>query len=106
VWLDGKLSKPSSIHFDYDIVDQDARTTSDWHLWSPAGEATSYDLTLHPPPGRDVMFHRRNRSSSLWFFERDFNQYYGIVDGTITVDGQVWTVGNVYALVEDAYVVL
>lgn len=52
------------------------------------------------------MYHRRNKSSSLWFFERDFNQYYGVASGTITVNDVTWVVTDVHALLEDAYVVL
>jgi hypothetical protein len=106
LWLDGALYKPSSIFFDYDITDQDRRTTSDWHLHSPAGETASYDLTVRPASGQTEMFHRRNKSSSLWFFERDFSQYYGVASGTVTVNGVTWVITDVYALLEDAYVVL
>ena len=106
LWLGGTLFKPSSIFFDYTILNQDTRTTSDWHLSSPPGEAVSYDLTVRPASGQTEMFHRRNKSSSLWFFERDFNQYYGVASGTITVNGVTWVVTDVYALLEDAYVVL
>lgn len=64
------------------------------------------ELTVRPPPGREAMFQWRNRSSSLWFFERDFNQYSGVASGQLVVDGEPWRIREVHTLLEDAWVVL
>ncbi len=80
-----------------------------WHIHTPPepGRAARVDLTLSPPPGFERLFHRRHQSADLWIVERDFHQVYGVVTGTLELDGETWRIEpGTWALAEQALVVL
>lgn len=95
-WVGDELFKLPDLTFDYDILDEDTRETSSWHIWSPAGEDDALDFTLDP------QFHRRDQQDFLWFVHADFNQYYGPGSGTLTHDGHTWQIDQVFSLCEDS----
>ncbi|MFZ5439223.1 MAG: DUF2804 family protein [Myxococcota bacterium] len=111
-WLEGtgstnRFTKVEELKFDYQT---DARGEfSPWHIFTPEadGRAARVDLTIAPPPGSRTLFHRRNKSADLWIVERDFNQIYGLVSGSLFLDGERWDVEpGTWALAEQALVIL
>jgi hypothetical protein len=107
-WLNSTLTKVEELRFEYD-TDPQTHEFGPWHIFTPAqpGRTARIDLTLTPPPGFDKLFHRRNLSSDLWIVERDFHQVYGLVQGTLELDGAVWDLEpGTWALAEEALVVL
>jgi hypothetical protein len=107
-WIESRFTKVEELVFDYEL---DAKTQEfgPWHIYTPAadGRTTRVDLTLSAPPGFDHLFHRRNQSADLWIVERDFHQVYGVVTGTLELDGATWDIEpNTWALAEQALVVL
>ena len=99
-WVGDGLFKLPDITFEYDVLDEGARTTSDWRISSPVGEDDALDLTFTPE------FQRRDQQDFLWFVHTDFNQYYGRANGTLTHDGETWNITDLFALCEDSLLVL
>lgn len=107
-WLEGRFRKVEELRFDYE-TDAATQEFGPWHIHTPPepGRAARVDLTLSPPPGFERLFHRRNQSADLWIVERDFHQVYGVVTGTLELDGETWRVEpGTWALAEQALVVL
>jgi hypothetical protein len=107
-WIESRFTKVEELVFDYEL---DAKTQEfgPWHVFTPAadGRTARIDLTISPPSGFDHLFHRRNQSADLWIVERDFHQVYGVVSGTLELDGAVWDIQpDTWALAEQALVVL
>ena len=95
LWLDGRVRKVPTAAFDYEITDPDTRATGPWRVTSEPGEQTALDLTFTPK------FQRRERRRAV-VVRADFNQYYGPVHGTVTVDGRTLRLDGVFAVVEDS----
>jgi hypothetical protein len=107
-WLGDRFTKVEELRFDYD-TDAQTHEYGPWHVFTPAaaGRAARVDVTLTAPAGFDRLFHRRNQSSDLWIVERDFHQVYGLVQGSLELDGEVWDVEpGTWALAEEALVIL
>ncbi|MDP1827592.1 MAG: DUF2804 family protein [Archangium sp.] len=107
-WLESRFSKVEELVFDYEL-DPATQQFGPWHVHTPAapGRGARVDLTLSAPPGFEQLFHRRNQSADLWIVERDFHQVYGVVTGTLELDGATWDVEpGTWALAEQALVVL
>jgi len=107
-WLGDRFTKVEELRFDYD-TDPKTHEFGPWHVFTPdaAGRTARVDVTLSPPPGFDKLFHRRNQSSDLWIVERDFHQVYGLVQGTLELDGASWDIEpGTWALAEEALVIL
>ncbi len=100
VWLGDELFKLSDVTFDYTVLDEETRETSEWSISSPAGQDSVLDVTLRPD------FHRRDQQDFLWFVHTDFNQYYGPLSGTLVHEGETWTISEIFALAEDSLLVL
>jgi hypothetical protein len=107
-WLGDRFTKVEELRFDYD-TDAKTHEFGPWHIFTPEapGRTARADLTLTPPAGFERLFHRRNQSSDLWIVERDFHQVYGLVQGTLELDGAVWDIEpGTWALAEEALVIL
>lgn len=107
-WIESRFSKVEELVFDYEL-DPATQAFGPWHIYTPEapGRGARVDLTLSPPPGFERLFHRRNQSADLWIVERDFHQVYGVVTGTLELDGASWDVEpGTWALAEQALVIL
>lgn len=111
-WIDSasgpaRFTKVEALKFEYQT---DANGEfGPWHVFTPEAEGRTarIDVTISPPPGFHALFHRRNKSADLWIVERDFNQIYGVVTGTLVLDGETWELEpNTWALAEQALVIL
>ncbi len=100
VWVGEELFKLPDVSFDYEILDEDTRETSDWSISSPEGEDAVLTVTVRPD------HHRRDQQDFLWYVHADFNQYYGPLNGTLVHDGETWTMTDLFALVEDSLLIL
>lgn len=108
-WLGDRFVKVEELLFDYEVKSEKTRDTGPWHVYTPAasGRTARIDLEIIAPPGFDALFHRANQSADLWIVERDFHQFYGVVQGTLELDGETWDVApNTWALAEEALVIL
>jgi len=108
-WLGNAFAKVEELVFDYEVTDAKKRSTGPWHVYTPAGPGRTarLDLTIGPPPGFDALFHRANQSADLWIVERDFHQFYGLVTGTLELNGETWDLEpGTWALAEEALVIL
>jgi len=107
-WLENRFTKVEALAFDYE-TDAATGEFGPWHVHTPAsaGGTARVDLTIGPPPGFERLFHRVNKSADLWILERDFHQVYGVVTGTLELDGETWDVEpGTWALAEQALVIL
>ena len=107
-WVEGRFAKVEELRFEYETL-EGGKDFGPWHVFTPlaSGRTARVDLTISPPPGFEKLFHRRNQSADLWIVERDFHQIYGVVTGTLELDGVTWDVEpNAWALAEQALVVL
>lgn len=100
VWVGDELFKLPDLSFEYEVLDEQTRETSEWRVRSPEGEPDALDLTVQPD------FHRRDQQDFLWFVHTDFNQYYGPATGTLTHDGRTWEIQGLFAVCEDSLLVL
>lgn len=106
-WVEGRFTKVEALSFTYDT--DAAGEFGPWHVFTPEAEGRTarVDVTISAPPGFKHLFHRRNQSADLWVVERDFNQVYGVVTGSLFLDGETWDVQpDTWALAEQALVIL
>jgi len=96
VWIDETLTKLPEVVFDYEVLDEETNETSDWHIYTPDTDADWIDLSFTPD------FHRRDKTSWLWFYNTDFNQHYGEVNGELHVGGETWILTDLFAVTEDS----
>lgn len=99
-WVDDDLFKLKDIAFDYDVLDAETGETGDWHISSPEGEDDVLDATFTPN------HLRLENTDFLWYVHTDFKQYYGTLQGTLTHDGETWTLDGMTALAEDSLLIL
>lgn len=107
-WLGDRFTKVEELKFDYE-TDASTGDFGPWHVFTPAaaGRTARVDVQIGPPPGFERLFHRVNKSADLWILERDFHQVYGVVTGTLELDGETWDIEpGTWALAEQALVIL
>lgn len=92
VWLDGQVRKLPDAEFDYDRTEGSA---TDWHIHTPSTEGDWIDLVFDP------RFERRDEQHAA-LVEADFKQFYGPVTGTLSLDGERWTIEEAFAVTEDS----
>ncbi len=96
VWVHDQLYKVPTASFYYDIVDEQARETSAWTVTSTETNASRwFNLRFTP------QFHRREQKSVV-LVDADFNQYYGQVSGQVGIDGETYTIADLFAVCEDS----
>jgi len=96
VWVDNKLVKVPSASFAYDYSDADEKETGPWRIASANRVGERWlDLDFQP------RFHRRERKSVV-LVDADFNQYYGLLNGRVHVDGRTWRVDDLFAVTEES----
>jgi hypothetical protein len=95
VWLDGQLRKLPDAAFEPGVQNEATRESGPWRLVNPSGDGDGVELTFTP------RFHRRE-TKTAWLIDADFNQYYGEVEGTLTLDGERWRVLPTFAVMEDS----
>ena len=100
IWIDDQLHKVPSLEFDYTVLDEDTRETSDWTIASDEGDSDRVDLSFVPS------VQRRDRAGYLWFYFTDYIAYSGELTGTITIGDEVYTLDPMTAIVEDATLTL
>lgn len=93
-WAGDDFGKIEEVQFDY-TSDPDTKETGDWSI-----TGTGTDLSFTPK------YHRRDLQGQIWIAETDFNQYYGELIGTFTLEGRTWEIGPVFALCEDSLIEL
>ncbi|MDP6935171.1 MAG: DUF2804 family protein, partial [Myxococcota bacterium] len=100
VWIDGALHKVPSLEFTYTVLDPQTRETSDWVIASEEGDEDRVDLAFVP----DVQ--RRDQAGYLWFYYTDYNAYCGELTGSVTLEGEVYTLDPMTVIAEDATLTL
>jgi hypothetical protein len=100
LWVDGNLTKIPSLSFDYTILDSETRETSEWTIASDHGDEDRVDLSFEPTA------HRRDQAGYLWFYYTDYNAYLGQLTGSVTLDGEVYTLDPMSCIVEDSILTL
>jgi len=100
IWIDDALHKVPSLSFDYTVTNEDTHETSDWFIESDEGDADRVDLEFIP------RVQRRDLAGYLWFYFTDYNAYIGELTGSITLEGEHYTLDPMTAIVEDATLTL
>ena len=100
VWIGDTFSKIPTVTFDYEVLGDHGQTTSDWVVESEPGEDDRLDLVFVPQAVR------HDNAGYAWFYYSDFHQFIGTVSGTITLDGEVYTIDALPALAEDSSLIL
>ena len=100
VWVDSDLYKISSLEFDYTLLDETTRETSDWTIYSDADDANGVDLVFVP------LAQRRDLAGYLWFYFTDYNAYIGELTGTVRIEGETYVLDPMITIVEDALLTL
>ena len=95
VWLKEGLYKLPSASFEYEITDEQTRSTTPWHIRSDEAGDDWLDLRFDP------RFQRREQRDGV-LAKGDFNQYYGEVSGRIRVAGRSLVLDGVFAVTEDS----
>lgn len=97
VWVGDKLYKLPKVGFRYEVLDDDYNS-GPWKIGTPSQSDHGWgwvDLTLTP------RFHRREERHQV-IIDADFNQFYGALDGRVSVAGRVWILENFFACAEDS----
>jgi len=92
VWVGDDYGKIDEVRFAY-TKDEDTAETSDWTI-----TGTGLDLAFVPQN------HRRDLTGEAWLAETDFNQYYGTLSGTFTLNERVYEIREVFAVTEDSLI--
>ena len=100
IWIDGALHKVPSLSFEYTILDEETRDTSDWTIASDAGDEDRVDLSFSP------LAQRHDETGYLWFYYTNYNLYVGQLSGTITLDGETYTIDDLTTVTEDSTLTL
>jgi len=100
IWIEDSLHKIPSLNFEYTVVDPQTHETSDWVISSDAGDSDRVDLEFVPS------VQRRDLAGYLWFYFADYNAYIGQLSGTMSIDGELYTLDPMTALTEDSTLVL
>jgi len=100
VWVGDTLSKLPALEFEYEYTDEDEKETGDWRIYTPTDDGDWVDLSFEPE------YHRRDQEDYLWFVHTDFNQYYGSLSGSMSIDGELYTIESIFALTEDSLLIL
>ncbi len=95
IWTPEGLFKIPEACFDYEILDEQTRESSDWRITSPGHDDSYFDLTFVP------RFHRRERKY-LWLMNADFNQYYGELSGSVRAGGRTYVLDGLFAVTEES----
>ena len=91
-WAGEDYGKIEEVAFAYD-KDEETAETGDWKI-----TGTGLDLVFVPQS------HRRDQKGEAWMAETDFNQYYGTVSGTFTLNDRVYAIEEVFAVCEDSLI--
>ncbi len=91
-WTRDELYKFTQVSFLYEIRDEDSHDTGPWVITSDSG-----DVNLRFTP----TFHRREEKR-LMLVSADFNQYYGMVSGTVQVGGRTLKLDPCFAVCEES----
>ncbi len=95
VWTPHGLFKVPEAQFEYEILDDKSRESSDWRVTSPGCRDSFFDLTFSP------RFHRRERKY-LWLMNADFNQYYGELTGRVRAGERTYAIDGLFAVTEES----
>lgn len=100
IWIDGVLTKVPSLNFDYSVIDEATRETTEWVIESDEADVNRVDLLFEPKSMR------RDEAGYLWFYYTDYIPYIGSLTGSITVDGEQYVLEPMTVIAEDARLTL
>ena len=100
IWIDGSLHKVPSLSFEYTVLDEETRETSDWVIASEPGDADRVDLEFVP------VHMRRDQAGYLWIYATDYIAYIGQLTGSISIGGELYTLDPMTVIAEDATLTL
>jgi hypothetical protein len=92
VWLEDSVHKLPTARFDYELLDED-NETGPWRIVSEGDQALELDFVPR--------YHRREKRH-LMLVNADFNQYYGMLSGRVTVDGRRFELEPCFAVTEQS----
>lgn len=98
LWLGDRFLKLPDLRFEYTYTDAAALETTRWRIVSPRSKDQEawVDLSFTP------RFHRRDAHRVPLVLNVDHSQYFGSLNGTVRLDGETFTVRDVFATTEDS----